>query len=427
MHANGMNHLIVMTRLPCEGRNKTRLIPALGAVGAAEFHDLLARHAIGRASSYCMTNPGSSLVIRLEGGSARDGRDWVGECDCRVQGEGDLGARMMLAANEAFDEGARRVVIIGTDCPRLDESVLGEAFDALDRHDLVFGPAADGGYYLIGLAKPCDPVFQGIAWGGAGVLGESLDAASRAGAQAELLCTLPDVDTPEDLPAGREALAEGGRVSVIIPTLNEAAGIVSVLDRLVSGGPHEIIVADGGSSDETVDLAIASGATVIHAPKGRAAQMNLAASRATGEFLLFLHADTLPPVDFCSIAGSVLRRPGVSAGAFRFELDEDLGSAALIESLVRLRGSPYGDQGLFVRRRVFSHLGGYPEWPVMEDLEFVRKFSKVGRVHTAGESAVTSARRWHGGGVIRTFVRHQAMLAAYHLGISPRWIARLRG
>ncbi len=201
--------LIVMTRLPREGENKTRLIPELGARGAMEFHDRLARHAIGRAAAFCRTHPGSRLVIRLAGGSPREGKGWLGEFDFREQAEGDLGRRMSAAVEDAFNEGARRVVIIGTDCPALDDVVLGEAFDGLSRNDLVFGPACDGGYYLIGLAGRWDLVFRNINWGSAEVLDQSLAVAGRAGARVELLRVLSDVDTPDDLPAARIALGDG--------------------------------------------------------------------------------------------------------------------------------------------------------------------------------------------------------------------------
>lgn len=420
------NHLIVMTRLPCEGRNKTRLIPALGPAGAAEFHDRLARHAIGRASSYVLTNAGTKLVIRMDGGSPRQGEDWLGECDCRVQGPGDLGARMKRAADDAFAEGAKRVVIIGTDCPSIDEPLLAEAFDSLWRDDLVFGPALDGGYYLIGLTGKCDPVFENIHWGTSDVLVQSLAAARAVGVHAVLLGALPDVDLPEDLPAARTSLDQGASVSVIIPTFNEEGCIGKLLALLKSASPLEIIVADGGSTDSTVGMAQAGGARVIACPLGRAAQMNLAAAAATGEYILFLHADTLPPAGFSSIIMSLLQKPGVSAGAFRFRLDEKLALAPLIESLVNIRGIPYGDQGLFVRRRIFRHLGGFPDWPVMEDLHLVRSLRKIGRVHTSEAPVLTSSRRWETKGVVRTFIRHQLMLVAYHLGVPPQRIAKLR-
>lgn len=424
------NIIILMTRLPREGRTKTRLIPALGPGGAAEMHARLAHHTIGRASSYAMMHPGTGVRVCVYGGSTMAGKIWLGEMDCRIQEGGDLGQRMHAAVGQAFEEGARRVVVIGTDCPAIDETLLAEAFDSLDRVKLVFGPAADGGYYLVGLTRPRPEIFREIDWGGPRVLQQSMAAAAGCGVHAELLGVRSDVDVPADLPAGNAELTTGNSLSVIVPTLNEAPRISELLERLKQASPHEIIVADGGSTDHTVAIAQQLGVRVIETPKGRARQMNLAAANATGEFLLFVHADTLPPVDYPDVIRRVLQMPGTSAGAFRFQLAGDLAAAPLIEVFVQIRcqlvGTPYGDQGLFMRRRIFQHLGGFPDWPVMEDLHFVRRLKRLGAVRTAPETALTSARRWQSGGTIRTFLCHQLMLAAYFLHLPPRWIARLR-
>ena len=194
--------LIIFTRLPCPGRNKTRLIPALGEAGATHFHDRLTRHTLSLARNFCKSDPDIQLIVRLDGGSSEEGQEWLGKCDIRAQGEGDLGERLDRAVNEAFLDGVRQVVVIGTDCPELDERILGEAFVALLEHPLVFGPACDGGYYLVGLSAPFPAVFQNIDWGGPEVLRQSLAAAPGAC----LLESLPDVDVPDDLPAAMIAL-----------------------------------------------------------------------------------------------------------------------------------------------------------------------------------------------------------------------------
>jgi len=422
--------LVVMTRLPRDGRNKTRLIPALGSAGATAFHDRLARHAVGRASSYAMMHPGTRLQIHLEGGTPAEGRAWLGDVDCHAQSDGDLGKRMQSAVDLAFSKGARRVVVMGTDCPSIDEPLLEDAFHSLESADLVFGPAADGGYYLVGLSRPCPAVFSAIEWGGPQVLDQSLASARKSGFHTTLLGVLSDVDVPEDLPSANAVLAGGTSLSVIIPTLNEEIRLPFLLERLKQSNPHEIIVADGGSRDRTVEIARQAGVRVISVAKGRASQMNLAAAMATGEFLLFLHADTIPPPEYQQVVTRLLQSPATSAGAFRFELAGDLPSAPLIESLVNLRcrllGMPYGDQGLFMRCRIFHHVDRYPDWPVMEDLHMVRRLKRLGRVRTAPEAARTSTRRWEKGGTIRTFLRHQLMLAAYHLRVPPQVIAKLR-
>jgi hypothetical protein len=421
-----------MTRLPREGRNKTRLIPALGAKGASEFHDKLARHAIGRASEFCTLYPKASLTVRLEGGTPIEGKSWLGSdsLDCREQESGDLGHRMESAAQAAFGEGAERVVIIGTDCPSIDATVLGKAFDALKNADLVFGLADDGGYYLVGMSRLVPEIFRDIPWGGRDVLEKSIAAARAVRIDPYLLASLPDVDFPEDLPAAELALTAGATVSVIIPTFNEEENLSTLLETLKQSHPHEILIADGGSTDRTLEIAAALGLKTVSAPKGRASQMNLAAASATGEFLLFLHADTIPPAGFPEMIAEILNCPGTSAGAFRFKLDDEIGTASLIEALVHLRcelfSNPYGDQGIFLRRSVFENIGGYPEWDILEDCGLIRKARKRGKIRISNKAALTSSRRWVAGGTVKTFFRHQLILAGFSLRIPCHILAHIR-
>ncbi|MEP4079110.1 TIGR04283 family arsenosugar biosynthesis glycosyltransferase [Haloferula sp.] len=419
-----------MTRLPAVGRNKTRLIPALGAEGAMAFHSRLARHAIGRASAFCLCGDGTRLEIRLTGGNTMEGRAWLGEADWRIQGEGGLGARMARAFETAFEEGAEKVVLIGTDCPRLDHQVLADAFAALERSDVVVGPALDGGYYLIGMKRLWRGLFDGVAWGGPEVLSQTMGKAHELGLGCTRLVELPDVDLPEDLRDGEEALSKGESMSVIIPALNEEAEMAATLKAVKQDGPVEVLVSIGESRDDTRRIAEGMGAKVIEGRSSRAVQMNRAAALARGETLMFLHADTLPPPGYPEIVGSMLARPGVVAGAFRLGLDDGIGAAAMIESLVDVRcrflKTPYGDQGLFVRREVFDHLGGFPEVGAMEDLKMVRELKRLGRMAIADERVLSSSRRWQEGGLIRTFLRHQGMLAASSLGFSDELIEKMR-
>lgn len=354
--------LIVMTRLPRVGRNKTRLIPALGPAGATAMHERLARHTIGRASAFALMHPGTALRICLDGGSAPDGRAWLGDCDCRIQVDGDLGQRLAAAVDEAFATGARRVVVIGTDCPSLDEPLLAEAFAALDRSDLVFGPAADGGYYLIGLGRPCPQVFRGIDWGGPEVLHQSLEAARASGHAAALLEVRPDVDTPDDLPSAEASLALGNTLSVIVPTMDGESHLTLVLERLLAESPHEIIIAGSGSGDRIPTMELRAGVKLISTSGGIWSQMTYAAAIASGEFLLFLHAGNLPPAGYAETIRRILQQPGTSAGIFRFETDGDLSAAPLAESPAdlrcTLRGTLLGEPGLFIRRRLFRRIDG---------------------------------------------------------------------
>lgn len=158
--------------------------------------------------------------------------------------------------------------------------------------------------------------------------------------------------------------------------------------------------------------------------------MNAAAREASGEYLLFLHADTEPPANYVEIIQRTLRPPGIAAGAFAFRLREHVPGRRLIERCVafrsRTRGLPYGDQGLFLRHSIFTALGGFPDWPVLEDVALVRRLRQIGKIITAAEPALTSSRRWQQRGVLRTFLRHQLILAGYAVGVSPQRLVQWR-
>jgi len=452
--------LVVFTRFPEAGRAKTRLIPALGPEGAAELQRRMTRLTIGRAADFRRRH-GGRLVVAWEGGSASAMRSWLGGGPVYEKQCGEtLGDRLRHAAEREFARGARRVILVGSDCPRLEGRQLDEAVSRLERSDLVFGASEDGGYYLVGLARPVSAIFRDIPWGGNSVLADSLARARGEGIEPEVLERLPDVDLPDDLPDAEAALRNGERVSVVVPALDEADNLAHLLPPIVERAAGEVIVCDGDSRDRSVEVAESAGATVVHSARGRATQMNRGAAEATGEYLLFLHADTEPPDEWASLIPPLLDRPGVAAGAFGFGFGEPVAGtpvagtpvagtpvagtpvagtpvagtpvrgAGVIRSLVDLRcrfgRGPYGDQGLFLRRSLFEWMGGFPEQPILEDLEMVRRLSRLGKVAMTSERARTSPRRWNDRGVARTFLRHQLILAGWRLGLSPERLAALR-
>ena len=221
------------------------------------------------------------------------------------------------------------------------------------------------------------------------------------------------------------------RVSVVIPAVNEQALIGAVIDRARGGDPWEVIVVDGGSTDETVPVAEAHGALVMQSSRGRGRQMNRGAAIATGEVLLFLHADTHLPDGWPEHVAGVLGRDDVCAGAFRLSIDAPARALRRIEKAVnwrsRVLGLPYGDQAIFLEAKTFHRLGGFAEADAMEDFELVRRLRRLGRIGIVEAAVVTSARRWLAGGIWRTTMLNQLCVAAYLLGISPRRIAAWRG
>lgn len=218
------------------------------------------------------------------------------------------------------------------------------------------------------------------------------------------------------------------RISVIIPTLNEASTIEQALSRLERLRPYEIIVADGGSADGTVDL-VRPAATLVNGRRGRGPQLNAGAAHATGDALLFLHADVrLPPNAFSAIE-TALADPPVVGGYFRVRFGRGAHDAfvAACYDLLRLRGRGivYGDACIFARREVFERLGGYPDWPIMEDVSFVHHMRRLGHVVELPQVVVPSNRRWRSGGRLGTWASWWAVQLLFGLGVSPHLLARL--
>ena len=218
-------------------------------------------------------------------------------------------------------------------------------------------------------------------------------------------------------------------ISIIIPALNEAASIVRTLSPLEGVENLEVIVVDGGSIDETAELAGSRGAQVIQSNPGKAVQMNTGAKAAAGDILVFLHADTLLPQDFSHLIVSALNQTDVAAGAFRLTIDSTGVSIRIIEYMANLRSRllqlPYGDQALFIRKVLFEEIGGFPELPIMEDFILIRQLKRKGKIVLLPESVTTSPRRWLHLGIFKTWLINQLIIIAYYLGMPPERLTRL--
>lgn len=222
-------------------------------------------------------------------------------------------------------------------------------------------------------------------------------------------------------------LADAPHLSVIIPTLNEAAHIDAVLGDVLQGEALEVIVSDGGSSDGTPLRAAGWGVRICRGPAGRACQMNRGAAIARGAFYFFLHADSRLPEGFDRVIRRVLADPDVAAGAFSLVIGGDADPLRLVAGGANLRsrllGFPYGDQGIFLRSSRFNRCGGFPDLPIMEDFALIRRLRRTGRIVTVPQPIVTSPRRWQRLGALRTTLINQAIIMAYLLGVSPERLA----
>ncbi|MFK7894331.1 MAG: TIGR04283 family arsenosugar biosynthesis glycosyltransferase [Myxococcota bacterium] len=219
----------------------------------------------------------------------------------------------------------------------------------------------------------------------------------------------------------------------MIPTLNEGAHLAKALSS-VRGDGVEIIVVDGGSEDGTVPLARQAGVRVLESDRGRARQLRAGSEQATGEIVLFLHADTTLETGWLDAVREAMQDPRCAGGAFTFRFSERGLRAYWIEFWVQVRMAlwrlPYGDQALFMRREILEQMGGVPIVPVMEDLDLVRGIKRAGELRVLPVAASTSLRRYVGRGAfrtLRTIGAHQYALLGWALGWDRQRIAERMG
>jgi len=436
----------VLAKPPVPGEVKTRLTGVVGQEGAA----VLASAFLRDTWSAFSTVDWARAVVSTTGPLGDDFDD-VESWD---QGDGDLGQRLERTLVRGLGE-APLVFAVGSDSPGLPLALIEQARDALASADAVLGPCADGGFYLLGL-KRCPPdLLADLPWSQADTLERVRERLKARGLSVAVLPPWFDVDRPEDLarlehlirdgcidaPATARALAGlkrtpgppvgEPRISVVIPTLDEAARIAARLRELAAmPAIAEVVVVDGGSCDDTVAIARSfPGVRVLGAPRGRASQMNRGAAVATGDVLIFLHADVALPVDAERWVRVALADERVVAGAFRTWTVPDTARSWLAPLLhladlrSRYTSLPYGDQALFVRSGAFRAAGGFPEIPIMEDLQIARRLQRLGRIRTVPASVRVSGRRFLARPIYYTLLVNVLPLL-YRLGVPPTVLAR---
>lgn len=218
------------------------------------------------------------------------------------------------------------------------------------------------------------------------------------------------------------------KISIVIPTWNEADRIGNQLEQTLTLDAHEIVVVDGGSCDGTLEIARGLQVEVLAGPRGRARQQNLGAKHATGDVLLFLHADCVLTVEGMQQLQAASAGQECPCGAFVQRIDAlgvvyrclEWGNA----QRVKLLGLPYGDQGIFVSKQLFDQVGGFPEVQLMEDVLLMKRLRRLVRPKLLPGPLLVDARRWKQYGVVRQTVRNWLLLAAFHLGVHPDRLAR---
>lgn len=222
-------------------------------------------------------------------------------------------------------------------------------------------------------------------------------------------------------------------LSIVIPVLDAGKELEALLQTLIparaEGLVGEVIVVDGGSKDDTRQIAANYGARLFYARPGRGTQLRAGGEEAVGKWLLFLHADTrLPPIWSAAVEKFMETGDGQKAGVFKFALDDKSPWARLIERGVQLRwrlfALPYGDQGLLISRKLYDEVGGYDPIPLMEDVAIIRKLGRK-RLALLPARALTSAKRYRSTGFLLRPVKNMILLLAYFCGAKPETLAKL--
>ncbi len=433
-----------MTRFPEAGKAKTRLIPHYGADGACELHKMMTEFTLKEALKcnafvniyYTGANHDSMLNWLNNSHNNDNDNHKENKLEFIPQVQGNLGDKMYAALCNALDNKPspnlntkQKIIIIGSDCPNNREKNLNQALELLNTHDCVIGPSMDGGYYLIAfavnlqntdfLSTQVKPLFSDIDWGSSAVFEQTMAKVRQTKLKYTLLPMLSDVDEPQDVPA---------KISVIIPCLNEEANLNKLFTSMPTAFNVEIIISDAESTDNTKKIANTHDAIYINADKGRAKQILAASQKASGEILLFLHADSkLPPLWDVHIR-EALNNPKHSLGFFRFGIMEHFWTKGIIEwatNNIRCKyfNLPFGDQGLFVRKSNFDNWN-LPAVPILEDVYLVKKAKKHGSLIALPQVLYTSGRRWLKYGAIRTTFMNWCVLFCAKLGMDLDTISK---
>jgi uncharacterized protein len=421
--------LILFMRYPQPGCVKSRLAAAVGPEEAARVYEKLIRRTLGVAADFKRERPEVDLFIfftppdkmlRIEG--AYPG-PWSFICQEGLH----LGERMERSIRQTMDRGYSDVLLVGTDLADLEPEDFTDAFRAVEKGWATLGPAADGGFYLIGLSRPCPAVFQVESWGTGEIFARTERFLSNSGFMVKHLKERRDIDYPEDLPFIRRKPWFGASLSVIIPTLGSFDRLEPFLQSLRQQiwPDDEIILVQAERGDQLTGhlkpKQIMPQISSVHAPRGRGLQLNRGVEAAKGSLLFFLHDDSTPPPNFACSIRKICEESAMSLGCFQLAFSP---SNALLNGIAQWAnfrtctfGLPYGDQGLFCRRDSYEQAGGFRKPYLMEDVDFVRCCRRLGQLLVLPDRIVTSSERYIRMGILRASLRNHLTMLLYHLGV----------
>ena len=381
------NALLIFLRYPDAGKVKRRLSEEVGPERAAEVYEKLIRRTLGVAGDFKRRAPEARVVLfhTPQDPVEKLRNKFRGPWEfCPQQGK-HLGARMANALRAAFATGANKAVLIGTDLSDIEATDIEGAFRNIGKKVAVLGPAADGGFYLIGSDRPIGAPLHFSTWGTGKVFSRTARELEAIGFRIHLAAERHDVDCKRDLDRVGSDFLFAGSVSIIIPTLAEAHKLSPLLLYLQSSlwPGDEIVVVQGGPFDKVSLKRISPSLAVVSTRKGRGLQQNAGAILSRGTILFFLHDDSVPPPEFPYLIRRACRDHHAALGCFKLRFLPSNRALGLIAAWANLRTAlfklPYGDQGLFCRKEVFERVGGFGRNYLMEDVDLVGKFRKMGQ------------------------------------------------
>ncbi|MEM5788117.1 MAG: TIGR04283 family arsenosugar biosynthesis glycosyltransferase, partial [Syntrophobacteraceae bacterium] len=302
-----------------------------------------------------------------------------------------------------------------------------DAFSRIgDDNTAVLGPAKDGGFYLIGLARQCRDPFRFEEWGSAVVFSRTRQALAACGFRIATVAVRSDIDLSEDLPLLRTDPLMGKSLSVIVPTLAGPEKLSSFLeslrDRLWPG--DEIVLVEAGTSPNLSLRRLSKVVLHARAPRGRGIQQNIGAMIAKGDLLFFLHDDTVPPPEFPYLIRRACRQGASALGCFRLAFHPSNRLLELVAAWANLRSFlfklPYGDQGFFCGRELFERVGGFRHKYLMEDVDFVKQCRRIGRLNMLDARVLSSSVRYLNKGILNASLQNHAIMILYLLGVCEK-------
>jgi rSAM/selenodomain-associated transferase 2/rSAM/selenodomain-associated transferase 1 len=420
--------LMIFLRYPEPGRVKTRLAAGIGRQEATWLYEKLVWRTLGVAADLRRSRPGVDLIIFFHPPEqeSRIRAKYPGPWNFVAQAHGHLGEKMAAAFHHARDHGYHQAVLIGSDIGDLALTDLQSAFGFLEPGRAVLGPAADGGFYLIGLGGPCAGAFTSSEWGTAEVFQRTSNALPAAGWGVKILERRHDIDRIEDLVQLPQRSYFEQRLSVIVPTVKPIDAIeplVAALEPQLWPG-DEIIVVRGRHPLGQEMVVLSPQAQVISTARGRGRQLNCGARAARGDLFWFFHDDCTPPPNFGYHVRKLTHAPHAVLGCFQLAFTPTNRALDLIVRWANFRTRrlmlPYGDQGIFCRRETFEQVGGFRKAFLMEDVDFVRSVRKLGALLPIPENLHTSPQRYLSHGILCTSLRNHLLMTLYLLGVDDR-------